>query len=148
MEKKIIPVVSLVLRVLIGGLFVYAGLNKAFHPNGFARDIENYRILPHAVAVALSLYLPYLEILCGLAIVFRKLYYGALSLVALMMVVFTGALIAAWAQGLNISCGCFGTQSGKPNYPLTLLRDVAIFAGVGVLLWWANRERRLTTVSG
>src|SRR5438876_2033 len=50
------------------------------NPVGFARDIDNYKILPWPAAVALALYLPWLEILCGLALIVRRLYRGAILL--------------------------------------------------------------------
>src|SRR5438105_3484252 len=100
--------------LLVGALFVFAGLTKIvalqpfrfLDPMEFARDIDNYKILPWAVSVWLALYLPWLEILCGLALIFRRLYSGALALVLTLMVVFIGASIAAKARGIDITCGC------------------------------------------
>src|SRR6185436_1839103 len=92
-----------IVGLLVGALFVFAGLTKMvdFHPvrvldpMEFARDIDNYKILPWTVSVWLALYLPWVEIICGLALIFRRLYSGAIALVLLLMVVFIGASIAA-----------------------------------------------------
>src|SRR5439155_8028570 len=75
-------------------------------PAEFAHDINNYRILPWILSVALGFYLPWLEILCGLGLVFRVLYRGALSILTALIVVFTLATIAAKVRGLDITCGC------------------------------------------
>src|ERR1700736_4813318 len=45
--------------LLVGGLFVYAGVIKILDPVGFANDIDNYRILPWAFSVRLAFYLPW-----------------------------------------------------------------------------------------
>ena len=89
------------LAIIIGALFVYAGAIKAWDPVGFAGDIQNYHVLPWTVNVRLAFYLPWLEIACGLALIFRRLYSGALALVLALMVVFIGATIAAKARGIS-----------------------------------------------
>src|SRR5437899_915342 len=108
-----------IVSLLVGAVFVFAGVSKIvdfqpfqfLDPMAFARDIDNYKILPWAVSVWLAFYLPWLEIICGLALIFRRLYSGALALVLALMVVFIGASIAAKARGIDIKCGCFGHVS-------------------------------------
>ena len=90
-----------ILGFLVGALFIFAGLTKLFEilpfrildPMDFARDIDNYKILPWRISVGLALYLPWLEIICGLALIFRRLYSGALTLVLALMLVFIGGSI-------------------------------------------------------
>jgi hypothetical protein len=84
--------------------------------------------------VRLAFYLPWLEILGGLALIFRRLYSGALVLVLVLMLVFIGATISAKARGLDISCGCFGHVSDQLSFAWHLVLDFAILAGLGALL--------------
>ena len=63
-----------------------------------ASDIDNYKILPWPVSVALAFYLPWLEILCALGLVFRFLYRGALSVWSASIVIFT---LATKVRGLD-----------------------------------------------
>src|SRR5437762_6405019 len=100
-----------ILDFVLAGIFIYAGILKAIDPVQFASDIDNYKILPWSVSVAVAFYLPWLEILCALGLVFRFLYRGALSILTASIVVFTLATIAAKARGLDITCGCFGHAS-------------------------------------
>jgi hypothetical protein len=134
-----VPRVALrILALIIAAIFIFAALTKILDsdqlvinvihlrfaaalqnlkhlslldPVGFARDIDNYKLLPWPVAVALGLYLPWLEILSGLALVTRRLYRGALLILTLLTTVFIAASIIAKARGLDISCGCFGHVS-------------------------------------
>jgi putative oxidoreductase len=122
------------LAVLLGALFIYAGATKILEPVRFAGDIENYHILSWSVGVRLAFYLPWLEILCGLALIVRRLYSGALALVFALMLVFIGATISAKARGLDISCGCFGHVSDQLSFAWHLALDFAILAGLGALL--------------
>ncbi len=139
-------VVLLVLRLVIGGVFIFAGAMKAWSAQDFARDIQHYAIVPWpSLIVALAVYLPWVEMLAGLAVVFRRLYPGALVAIAGMMLIFTGALTSAWARGLDISCGCFREEAGsiRANFPALLARDLCLLAGASVLLAaeWRGRRR-------
>ena len=82
-------VLSRILNVVLAGIFIYAGILKAIDPVQFASDIDNYKILPWPVSVALAFYLPWLEIFCALGLVFRFLYRGALSILSASTVIFT-----------------------------------------------------------
>jgi putative oxidoreductase len=128
------------LDVVIGGAFIYAGTIKALDPIGFATDIDNYKILAWPVGVGLAFYLPWLEILCGLALVFRVLYRGGLSILNALVLVFIAATVAAKARGLDISCGCFGHVSKNWSFTGHLLVDLAILVALAALLL---REKRL-----
>src|SRR5450432_3842748 len=89
---------SLVRRILAtvaGAVFIYAGCAKLIDPLRFASDISNYQILSWPIAVRLAFYLPLLEVFCGLALIFRCLFEGALLLTSGLMLVFLGASIAA-----------------------------------------------------
>jgi len=128
METKVMRWTSTILRLLAGGLFIVTGVLKAIDPAAFLKAIENYQILPHLVALITAYLLPYLEIFCGLGLVFKRLYAGALIWLTGLMLVFMAALISAWARGLNIDCGCFGSVVGHSDYPLALARDFLILA--------------------
>jgi uncharacterized membrane protein YphA (DoxX/SURF4 family) len=130
-----------ILAIAIGALFVYAGVIKAMDPVEFAGDIHNYHVFPWAVNVRLAFYLPWLEIACGLALIFRRLYSGALTLVLALMVVFIGATIAAKARGIDISCGCFGHVSDQLSFAWHLVLDFAILAAVATLWFVECRSR-------
>lgn len=129
-----------VLRIGVGGLFVYAGALKALEPTAFLKSIENYQILPHTVAVASSFFLPFLEIFCGTGLILKRLQSGALALLGAMMLVFIVALSAAWARGLDIDCGCFGSGESKGQYGLALARDFLLLAAIGFLAFRGDPE--------
>jgi putative oxidoreductase len=134
------PFVWRTVAILIGALFVYAGVLKAWEPVRFAGDIENYHILPWAVNVRLAFYLPWVEIICGLALIFRRLFFGALAILLSLMVVFIGATIAAKMRGIDISCGCFGHVSDQLGFAWHLVLDFAIFAGL-IASWKWDRGK-------
>jgi len=134
-------ILSRIVDFILAGIFVYAGALKAFDPVQFANDIDNYKILPWQVSVALAFYLPWLEIFCALGLIFRLFYRGALAILAALIVVFTLATIAAKVRGLDITCGCFGHASQHWSFPAHLATNLAILAGL-LVLWVSNRSAR------
>jgi uncharacterized membrane protein YphA (DoxX/SURF4 family) len=125
--------------LIVAAIFIYAGTIKALDPVQFASDIDNYKILPWPISVALAFYLPWLEIFCGFAVVVRLLYRGALSLLTVLILVFTVATVTAKVRGLDITCGCFGHASQNWSFPAHLATNLAILAALAVL-WISNRS--------
>jgi len=128
--------------LIVGGIFIYAGTIKALDPVQFANDIDNYKILPWPISVALAFYLPWLEILCGVALVVRLLYRGALSILTALILVFTLATIAAKVRGLDITCGCFGHASQNWSFPAHLALDLGILAALAALCYCSVAQAR------
>jgi len=157
-----------ILDFVLAGLFIFAGLTKILDldrliadlqqlqfakaladlrneslasPAEFASGIDNFKILPWPVSVALAFYLPWLEIFCALALVFRFLYRGALAILSASIVVFTLAIVAAKVRGLDITCGCFGHASQHWSFPSHLATNLSILAAL-LALWVGNRLAR------
>lgn len=123
-----------IVAIVIGGLFIYAGVVKIIDPGEFARDIDNYKMLPWQSSVWLALYLPWLEIFCGLALITRILFRGGVFIVTALMSLFIIISIAAKARGLDVSCGCFGHASKYLNFSWHLALDFLLLGGL-LLLW-------------
>ena len=131
------------LDIIVGGIFIYAGVTKIVDPVGFANDIDNYKILPWPIGVRLAFYLPWLEIFCGLALISRRLYLGGLSILISLTCVFIIASITAKIRGIDITCGCFGHASKDWSFSTHLALDFAILALLVLLMRSSRRERTL-----
>ena len=123
-----------ILDLIIGGIFVYAGARKVLDPVQFGHDIDNYKTLPWFFSVRLAFYLPWLEIFCGLALIFRFLYRGGLSILTALTLIFIGATVGAKVRGLDITCGCFGHASEHWSFPQHMAIDLGIFVALAALL--------------
>src|SRR5436190_9038663 len=149
--KFVLCIVSL----LVGALFVFAGVSKIvdfqpfqfLDPMAFARDIDNYKMLPWTISVGLALYLPWLEVICGLALIFRRWYSGALAILFALLLVFIGASIVAKTRGIDVSCGCFGHLSNQLSFAWHLALDFAIVAAVAAL-WLSDRQTYRAELAG
>jgi putative oxidoreductase len=134
-EKPMMRLLWRIVGVIIGGIFVYAGGIKVLDPIRFSNDIDNYKILPWTLAAGLGFYLPWLEILCGVALILRFFHRGGLSILTGLILIFIGATVAAKARGLDITCGCFGHASAHWSFSQHLVLDVALFIALAALLW-------------
>lgn len=128
-----------VARIVLGGIFIYAGARKMAGVEEFGDSIAGFQVLPFQLVNLVALTLPILEIVLGvmvLAPTTRLLRTSSLGLIGLNGL-FIGVLSFAWFRGLAVDCGCFGFQIFPPSawtIPLTILRDV-IFLGLAGLLW-------------
>lgn len=94
-------------RLLIGGIFIYASLYKLIEPAAFAQSIWYYHIVPGSLINLIAIVLPWLEILMGAGLIFGVWYRGAVLWSNVLTVVFIIALVSTVARGLDIECGCF-----------------------------------------
>ena len=118
--------IILICRILLGGIFIYASLDKIVHPAEFAKAIGNYHVLPFGLENLLALTLPWLELLAGVALITGVMVDGAAIMVIIMNIVFIFAISQALARGISIECGCFSvTTEGGDNIGLqTIIRDI------------------------
>jgi uncharacterized membrane protein YphA (DoxX/SURF4 family) len=104
-------VLGWLVRVGLGALFVWASADKIMHPDQFAKIVNNYQILPGEVINIFGITLPWLELLCGLALIAGVLVRPAAAWIGLLLVVFVVAVSLALSKGININCGCFSTSA-------------------------------------
>lgn len=136
------PLLLRLVGIVVGGVFIYAGVLKMLDPVQFAGDIDNYQMLPWMLSAVLGFYLPWLEIACGLTLILRFLPRGGLAILIGLVVVFIGATIAARVRGLDITCGCFGHASQHWSFPAHMAVDLSILAGL-IFLAVASRAGRI-----
>ena len=98
---------TVISRLLIGGMFIYASFYKVIEPASFARSILYYHMVPGSLVNLMALVLPWLELLIGVGLIAGISYRGSVWWANIMLVVFIAALISTIARNLDIDCGCF-----------------------------------------
>ncbi len=106
---------TMLVRLFVGGTFIYASFYKIIDPAAFAKSIWFYHLVPGSLINLMALFLPWLELICGMAIIIGISYRGAVILANLMTVVFIAALASAIVRGINIDCGCFKAAQATSN---------------------------------
>lgn len=145
--KKLLsqPHTVLVTRVFIGLLFVFSSLDKIVDPSAFAQSVANYGLLPSSFPAIIATVLPWVEILCGFAVLFGVFLRGSSLLLSAMVVVFTLAVMSALLRGLDISCGCF-TQDPAAGHVgwMKVVQNTTLFALT--LFLYFSRTTKFTLV--
>lgn len=142
------------LRLVLGGLFLFAAWNKLFanpfakssieNPaQAFAESIQAFRILPVESAGTLikllTFTIPWAEAIAGLLLVVGLFTRAAATLISFQLVIFTAAILSVIFRGIDTPCGCFG----KFDWPCTgnvmgwchVWRDVVMLL-MGLILAW------------
>ncbi len=116
-----------ILRITLGIVFIWASWNKILNPEGFARIIQNYSILPPVLIIPAALILPWIEAVCGLFLITGYLIKGSALIVDLLMIIFIFAFIINLYREIDITCGCFSLslQATQRTY-FYILRDLLI----------------------
>ncbi len=119
-------------RIILGLIFIYASWDKVLVPEAFARAIANYQILPEVLVAPSAIFLPWLELTCGICLVINRWTGGSAIIVTALIVIFTAAIGFNIYRGMDVACGCFTLDQSAPSSMwFYLLRDV-IFLLMGV----------------
>lgn len=155
LSVSVMRFVSSVLGIVLGGLFVYAGVQKHLAPYEFAEAILAYQLLPSSLVGLVAATLPWVEMVSGFSLMLGCLLgsrrfsnplpvggilrRGAILLILGQSLLFVVVLLITMARGLKIDCGCglfFQRQVG----PAALMEDGLLLFLIGLLYW---RERRI-----
>jgi len=100
--------ISFIFRIIVGGIFLLAGLAKISDPVRFLLTLREFQLFPEVIIRFLAVYLPWLEFILGLFIMLGILYRTSSLMLAFLNAVFTLAILSVIIRGIDIDCGCFG----------------------------------------
>ncbi len=123
-------------RLVLGGIFIYAGYSKAFLPN----HIEAFKMLPPWGVQFVAHTLPFAEIVLGLLVLVGWRLRIWASLLTLIMLGFFVVVLRAYLLHMDINCGCFATP--EPIGPRKVLEDAALSALALLMTYLAFVEAR------
>lgn len=147
MSSRLRPTVVLLARLLLAAVFGVAGALKLADPSAFATQIANYHLFP-ATAPVVAATLPVLELILATALLLGPVPWRRAAAVASLPVLlaFLIAVTAAYARGIDIDCGCFGSGGGKIG-PLTIARNAGLLLAATTLLWLDRYPKMSLTVT-
>lgn len=127
------PYPTLLSRLVVGAVFLVAGVSKALDMPAFAAEISAYQITPEPLVQPLAIALPLLELLIGVYLLIGLMQRWSAMVAAMFLIGFIGAMALALARGLTLDCGCFGNALGvgilrETVGPSSILRDVLYLA--------------------
>lgn len=135
------PWIEWLLRLAVGGSFVFAGALKIADPAEFAVAVGNYRVAPHELINTVAILLPWIEVVAGLFVLSGVWLRAAAFVIACLTLGFALLIVSALVRGLNIECGCFGTVGGRNIGLVNLAIDTTLLLLAVLLARRASPEK-------
>jgi uncharacterized membrane protein YphA (DoxX/SURF4 family) len=121
-----------VLRIALGGFFLYASLDKIAHPAAFAKVVYQWQVTGPVASNLVAVILPWVEALAGVLLIAGLWRREAAVVIAALLVVFLLAAGSVLARGIDVeNCGCTSVSAHAPA-------EKSFFHGVGTFLILRN----------
>ncbi|MEJ3747233.1 MauE/DoxX family redox-associated membrane protein [Actinomycetes bacterium KLBMP 9797] len=135
------PWLGTAVRLGLAAVWLVAGGTKVGDLAASGRAVNAYDVMPYELAKVIGAALPFVEIGLGLLLLAGLATRVAAGVSATLLAVFIAGITSAWARGLQIDCGCFGSggqlaAGQSPSYGPEILRDLGFLALAGFLLIW------------
>jgi uncharacterized membrane protein YphA (DoxX/SURF4 family) len=136
-------------RLVLAGLFLYAGVIKAGASEAFATTIAGFSVLPPGGVQLFAYLLPWIEMAAAILILIPRTSRLGADLISCLLATFILAILWALSQGLVVDCGCFGEGTPTVEKMLeTLLRDILLLAlSIGLARRRTSRPSHLSEAS-
>jgi len=141
------------LRVGLGGVFCLAAWTKMGDLQSFAEAIKGFKILDartheHLIITA-AFTMPWVEMIAGAMLILGLWTRASATVIALMLIMFMGALLHVIFNDVPADCSCFGDLSLV--CPATVgwcqvIRDVVLLVPAGYLMWRGGGNLALDTL--
>jgi uncharacterized membrane protein YphA (DoxX/SURF4 family) len=123
----------LALRIVLGVIFIVAGVSKVGHADVFAAQIAGFRLLTPEVIAPIAIALPFLEILLGIYLILGLFTRAAAWVAVALLGIFDLAIASAVVRGMSVSCGCFGPNDATVTTWPEVARD-AVFVVLAAIV--------------
>ncbi len=127
---------TLVLRLILGITFLYAGIIKASASQAFAVALLPFTFIDTMWTRPLATGLAWMEILAGVLVLAPRIYEAGATVIAGLCLVFIAVLSWALWNGYIVSCGCFGEDVAPSAAKMFLAigRDILLFAAAVAII--------------
>ena len=127
---------TLIFRIVVGAIFLWASFDKILDPASFAKNISNYHVLPFGLENIIAIFLPWLEFFIGTGMILGIMVDGSIIISSFLLLLFNILIAQAIMRGFNIECGC-GLKEGQMIGVGKILENF-ILLGVAYVLYHRN----------
>ena len=127
-----------VLRVALGALFIISSFAKLQHPDLFVDAVQNYHMLPVALADLFGTVLPWAELFVGWCLVLGIFPTFASAICILMTLTFVVGNVSSFFRDVGEACGCLGNLVNM-SHTTSLIVDFVMLSVAGLLIYQRRR---------
>ena len=127
-----------IMRIILGAIFLWASFDKILDPEKFARSISNYHLIPFGLENSIAIFLPWLEFFIGTGLILGIMVDGATIITSILLISFNLMIAQAIIRGFNIDCGC-GLKDGQLVGVEKILDNLVILGGAYIVYLRSNK---------
>ncbi len=144
--------IELLARWVVGLAFVLASLHKILQPAVFAQIVYSYQLFPDFSINLIAIFVPFVELVAGLALVAGIYPRAAAAIVNALLVAFVLIIAFNLMRGHEFDCGCFPTFITRlyTDSPANMLiRNAVLLAlSLPLALYRGRRRGLLNNLAG
>jgi uncharacterized membrane protein YphA (DoxX/SURF4 family) len=130
-----------IVRLVLGGLFIFAASMKLQDIQGFAFSVAAFDIFPKSadhLTRLVAFAVPWAELLAGLLLILGLWTRAASAILSVLLLAFIAGIVSVMMRHLQVSCGCFGrfeVPCTGPVGPCHIARNSVLLA-VSLFVFW------------
>jgi len=141
LNKKI---VHLSVRFILGGVFIYASIDKIAFPKEFTRIVINYHILPENIAAYFAFLLPWIDLFLGIFLIVGIFVRESALALSPLLLVFIAACIIESINRTLYNCSCLSARSANSENIFILICSDTFYLLCGLFVF--TKEHKMRTV--
>ncbi len=110
---KKIKIIKIILKLILGIIFIYASKDKILNPSEFAIILYGYSLFPLFSINIIAIVFPFIELVAGVSLVFGIYSKPALIIINFFIICFIAIIAFNLLRGHEFNCGCFAV--GEPD---------------------------------
>ena len=129
-------VLSIVLRIILGGLFILSGIMKFLDLNGFEKVVREFHVLAFNYVDIFVVTLPAIELICGICVLIGLFMEPAVLLIMAMLTAFIAVSLPFVNTNQISECGCFGGLFTSEVGIELIIRNILLIIAAIVLYYY------------
>jgi len=138
--------VSFFVRLVLGSVFIIAGISKLLNPHVFEKALNNYNLFPNVLINFILISFPWIELFLGGLLIsgFLSRYIALVTII--LILIFMCLTVISTSNGNSGDCGCFpGLPFLNSNNPFILIMRNFLLLALAVIILVGKRVPKLLT---
>lgn len=131
---------------ILAALFLFSGIDKILHYDGFLDALRNYVLVPRWAASYIGAPVIAAELMIGIGLLLKTWRRPAALTATIAMALFTLAVAFNYFAGSRGICGCWFTITLSQSTELHIVQNL-IFGGLAFMVWWEERSAAMAPAS-
>lgn len=140
LKSKLFKTFRFISRLILGGIFIYASIDKIAFPGDFAKALQAYSFIPEFLINPIAIILPWVELIAGIFLITGMFIRQTTLFISLLLITFLMITTIGFISGTLQECGCFSKSQFfyTNNIVFITIRDLMLLV-ISILLFLASK---------